>query len=165
MRGTSRAFVAVVALSVAAGSHSLPAIQQGASPILLHPPDLKWTDVAVLPPGAKMALLQGDPSQPGVFTMRVQLPAGYRIPPHWHSMDEHLVILSGALYVGMGDKFEAARSRVLRVGGFGSMPAKMHHYAFTKSVTVFQLYGMGPFDIVYVNPADDPRTKGPLPGR
>jgi hypothetical protein len=111
-----------------------------------------------LPPGSKTTILSGDPGQPGPFTLRAQLPAGYRIPAHWHSTEENLTVLSGLLGMGMGDKFDEAGLRELKVGGFAHMAPNTRHFLLSKAETVIQVHGMGPFSITYVNPADDPRN-------
>ena len=112
-----------------------------------------------LPAGAQIGVLEGDPGQKGAITLRLQFPANYTLPPHWHSMTERVTVLSGALHVGMGDTLDRQRSQALQPGGFVSLPAKMHHYAWTATPTVVQITLEGPFDIFYVNPADDPQRK------
>jgi hypothetical protein len=112
-----------------------------------------------LPAGAQMSVLEGDPGQKGAITLRLQFPANYTVPPHWHSMTEGVTVLSGALHVGMGETLDRQRSQALQPGGFVSLPAKMHHYAWTATPTVIQIALEGPFDITYVNPADDPQRK------
>jgi mannose-6-phosphate isomerase-like protein (cupin superfamily) len=114
---------------------------------------------AGLPPGAKAAVMAGNPGAEGPFTLRAWLPAGYKVMPHWHGNDEHVTVISGTLSVGMGDSFDKAKATALKAGGFVSMPAKMHHWAATDGDTVIQIQSMGPFSITYVNPADDPRPK------
>jgi len=113
----------------------------------------------VLPKGAKVAVLAGDPFKPGQYVLRLMAPADYRIPPHWHSQTENLTIVSGTLYIGMGDKMDAKSARALKAGGYHYLPAKMHHYAFSKVPTVIQIAGEGPFDINYLDPKDDPSAK------
>ena len=121
--------------------------------------DLKWGDAPPgLPKGGKIAVLSGDPGKPGPFVIRLMAPAGYNIPPHWHSQIENLTIISGALYLGMGDNMDHIQANALNAGGFHYLPAKAHHYAFSKAPTVVQIHGQGPFDIAYVNPQDDPRN-------
>ena len=127
--------------------------------IMLTTNDLKWTEPASLPPGAKLAVLEGDPNAPGPFTMRVKLPANYKIPAHWHPVDEHVTVLSGTFNMGMGDKLDEKTSQELPRGSFVVMPAKTHHFAWTKAETIVQLHGIGPWGINYINPADDPRLK------
>jgi len=112
-----------------------------------------------LPPGAEISVLEGNPAAKGPITLRLRLPANYNIPAHWHSMTERVTVLSGALQVGMGDKLDRKASQPLEPGGFVSLPAKMHHFAWTAVPTVIQISLEGPFDIVYINPSDDPQKK------
>lgn len=121
--------------------------------------DMKWGDAPPsMPKGGKMAVLYGDPSKDGAFSLRAKLPAGYMVPPHFHTKDENLTVLSGALYIGMSDAVDKKTAHALKAGGFHHLPGKAHHYAFTKAPTVLQISGDGPFDINYVNAADDPRN-------
>jgi hypothetical protein len=122
--------------------------------------DMKWEEAPpALPKGGKMAVLFGDPSKEGTFSIRAKLPAGYMVPPHFHTKAENLTVLSGALYIGMSDAVDKKTAHALKAGGFHHLPGKVHHYAFTKAPTVLQISGDGPFDINYLNAADDPRTK------
>jgi quercetin dioxygenase-like cupin family protein len=126
---------------------------------VLTPQELKWGGApAVLPPGAKVAVLEGDPGKPGPFVMRVRLPDGYRIPPHTHPQPERITVISGTFHVGMGDKFDAAKGKAMPAGTFGTWPAGMKHYVWAKGETVIQLHGTGPWTLTYVNPQDDPRN-------
>jgi quercetin dioxygenase-like cupin family protein len=122
--------------------------------------DVKWEEAPpVLPPGAKMAVLQGNPGEKGLFTIRVMLPANYKIPAHSHPTDEHVVVLSGALSMGMGDKLDPSAGKALRSGGFALVPARKNHFAYTTTEpTMIVVYGMGPFEFIYANPAEDPRN-------
>lgn len=123
----------------------------------LNSSDLKWGPAPpVLPKGAKVAVLNGNPFKAGQYTIRLSAPASYKIPPHWHSQTENLTIISGALYIGMGDKPDAKNAHELKAGGYHYLPAKAHHYAFTKTPTVVQISGEGPFDINYLDPKDNP---------
>ena len=127
----------------------------------MNPADIKWGDAPPsLPKGAKIAVLSGDPGKSGPYVARIMVPAGYKIPPHWHSQTENLTILKGTLYLGDGDKLDTAHGHAVKVGGFHYLPANAHHYAYTKSATVLQIHGDGPLDINYVNPADDPQKMG-----
>jgi quercetin dioxygenase-like cupin family protein len=128
--------------------------------VMVTPGDLKWTDgPPSLAAGSKAAVIEGDPKNPGLFTMRLKLPANYKIPPHWHPADEHVTVISGTFNMGLGDTFDESKGNALPVGSFAVMPAKANHFAFTKDETVIQLHGMGPWSITYVNPKDDPRMK------
>ena len=112
-----------------------------------------------LPPGAEISVLEGNPSEKGPVTLRLRFPAGYNIPAHWHSMTERVTVLSGALHVGMGDTLDRQASQTLDPGGFVSLPAAMHHFAWTVAPTVVQISLEGPFDIFYINPSDDPQKR------
>ena len=124
---------------------------------LLAPSKLTWSPAPLpLPPGAKFAVLSGDPSKAEPFTVRLQMPAGYAVAPHWHPTDEHVTVLAGTFALGMGDTLDKAAATELPVGGYALLPAKMHHYAFAKTAATVQVHAIGPFVINYVNPADDP---------
>lgn len=121
---------------------------------------VKWMDAPpTLPKGAKLAVISGDPANPELFTVRVQFPAGARVPPHWHPNDEHVTVLSGTLAVGMGDAWDDKAMTDLSAGGYIVTSATMRHYALAKQATTIQVSGMGPFVTNYVNPADDPSKK------
>jgi quercetin dioxygenase-like cupin family protein len=117
---------------------------------------------AVFPAGAEMAVLQGDPNVAGaIFTVRLRFPNGYVLPPHTHPTDEHVTVISGRFLVGLGDTFDKnALLPPLRAGGFITAPANAGHFATVKGRTVVQVHAIGPFQLTYVNPADDPRTHG-----
>jgi mannose-6-phosphate isomerase-like protein (cupin superfamily) len=119
--------------------------------------DLNWGPApAVLPSGAKLAVLEGNPMQSGPYTMRLQMPAGYKIPPHHHHAREHVTVISGELLVGMGDNFDESKMSSFSPGAFAYLDPAVHHYAMAKSDTVIQLHGQGPWQIIYINPADNP---------
>jgi hypothetical protein len=119
-----------------------------------------WGDgPAALPPGAKLAVLSGDPGAAGPFTLRAKLPDGYRVPPHWHPTDENVTVLSGVLAMGAGDTLDALHE--LKAGDFAHMPANLRHVAVARGETVIQVHGTGPFAVNYVNAADDPRNAAP----
>jgi len=130
------------------------------NPRLYLPDEIKWQEgPPSIPPGAKMALLDGDPAKEGPFVARFKLPPGYKVAPHIHPQPERLTVISGTLHFGMGDKFNVKLDRPMPAGSFGTWPAGMKHFAWTESETVIQIHGSGPWKIEYVNPADDPRNK------
>jgi quercetin dioxygenase-like cupin family protein len=144
---------------------SAPALARDANKkeaVTVNPGDIKWGDAPPdLPRGAQLAVLHGDPSKKAVFTVRLKMPAGYKIPPHWHTNDEQLTILSGTFLLHMGDTQDAP-TQELGPGAYHFLPGKMHHAAEAKGDTVLQLDGMGPFDIHYLNPADNPSKSASL---
>jgi len=128
-----------------------------AKPTILTPGDLKWGDPPpVFSAGAKFSVLEGDPGKTGLYTVRLQMPDGYKIMPHWHPKDEKVTVISGEFHAGMGDKLQDEGSVSLPAGSYVNLPAHMHHFAWAKGETTVQVHGMGPFQITYVNPADDP---------
>ena len=121
---------------------------------------VKWGDVPpFLPKGAKLAVLVGDPSKPEPFTVRLQMPDGYKIAPHTHPTDEHVTVLSGTFRAAMGEKWDDKALGDFGPGSYANMAASMPHYAAAKGATVVQVHGVGPFIVNYVNPADDPSKK------
>ena len=110
-----------------------------------------------LPPGAQAAVLVGNPGQAGVFTLRLKMPAGYRVPRHWHPTDEAVTLLEGDLTLSMGAA-DMANDEALSPGDFVNLPAKMHHMASSKGGAVVQIQSTGPFEINYIDPKDDPRN-------
>ncbi|HYM29251.1 MAG TPA: cupin domain-containing protein [Steroidobacteraceae bacterium] len=118
---------------------------------------VKWgAPPPILPPGATFAVIDGDPAGKGLVTVRLKMPAGYKIPPHWHPTDEHVTVLTGSLGIGMGDTLDPAHGQTLKAGGYAVAPATMHHYAWTTTGATIQVHLEGPFALTYVNPADDP---------
>jgi hypothetical protein len=108
------------------------------------------------PAGAELAVVQGDPGGDGFYVVRARLPAGYRIMPHWHPGAENVTVISGKLHVAAGDAFDDKAGDLLEAGGYVSLPALMHHYAWAESATEIQIHGVGPLAIFYVDPKDDP---------
>jgi len=132
--------------------------------VYMNASDIKWADAPpTLPKGAKIAVLSGDPGKPGIWTGRLKMPAGYKIAPHYHSTDEDLTVISGTFHLAEGDKLETKHAHAIKTGGFHHLPAKTHHYAYAKEATVVQITAMGPFDIVYLDPKDDPSKAAAAP--
>ena len=122
--------------------------------------DLKWGAAPpVLPKGAQIAVISGDPAKDGAYVLRLKMPKGYQVPAHNHPTTESVTVISGNFHIGMGDKLDTKKGIELMAGGFAEAPAKMNHYAWTAAPTVVQVHGQGPFAITYVNPADDPSKK------
>ena len=151
--------------SVALSQTPQPASEKKATETPAHqmgfyaPTDVAWKDgPGSLPPGAKFAVLEGDPGKDGPFVMRIWMPDGFKIQPHWHPKVERITVISGTFNLGMGDKFEQSGTRAMPAGTYGFWADGMRHFAWTKGETVLQLHGIGPWTITYVNPADDPRA-------
>ncbi len=165
-----RRTIALAALAlVPAGlvAQAPPAQAPSSHVIVAHAPTLAWAPgPPSLPPGAEFVLLEGNPAEAVPLTFRLRFPANYRIPAHWHSVIEHVTVLSGTLNVGMGEQATYTGGTALNAGSFAAMPAKMVHSAWAgpEGVT-FQLHSVGPWSITYVKAADDPRTPKPAGNR
>ena len=124
---------------------------------LVVPSDMHWGDApAVFQPGAKMAVLQGNPGAAGPYTVRLKMPDGNRIMPHSHPTTQNVTVISGTFHLGMGAKFDDTAGAEMPAGSFGFLGPRMKHFAWTTGETEVQVHGMGPFKLVYVNPADNP---------
>jgi quercetin dioxygenase-like cupin family protein len=130
--------------------------------VMSSPADLKWGDPPpVFQKGASFTVVSGDPGKAGLYVIRLKMPAGYKIAPHWHPTDEHVTVVSGTFAVGMGEKFDEAAMKQLPAAGYALLPAEMRHFAMAKTEATVQVHGMGPFALTYVNPADDPSKAAP----
>jgi quercetin dioxygenase-like cupin family protein len=111
----------------------------------------------IFPPGAQFAVVQGDPSVAGaIFTVRLRFPNGYILPPHRHPTDEHVTILRGTFLVGIGEDFSTSALVALKEDGFITAPANTAHFASARGITEVQVHAIGPFQLTYVHPEDDP---------
>ena len=161
------ALLAATSLTIGQASQggSASTSAQGAH-VMVTPDQVKWgPGPPSLPPGAQLAVLEGDPSKAGSsFAIRVKFSDGYRVPPHWHPTDERVLVLAGTLGVGLGEKFDPAVGHELPAGSYVVMPQGVRHFAWAKGETVIQVSGTGPFEVNYVNAADDPRKAATKPG-
>lgn len=131
------------------------------TPLVRSAKEVNWSaPPPAFPPGAKFAVIAGDPATTGLVTVRFEMPAGYKIPPHFHPTDEHVTVLKGSFSLGMGDVIDKAHALTLSPGGYAVAMANMHHYAYTTTGATIQVHMQGPFAIIYVNPADDSSKKG-----
>jgi len=120
---------------------------------------LHWQVPPVLPPGALIAVVSGDPTGPGESTLALSMPDGYRIPPHFHPGYEHVEVKEGTLLVGMGDRLDPKQTRPLAAGDSATAPAGMHHFSIAKSRTVLLVTFDGPYTITYPRASDAPQPR------
>ena len=158
------AIVAALTVVLAAGaSAQKPKGTTGAmktAPVMFMPSEATWSPApAGLPEGGEVTVLEGDPSQPGPFTLQLRLPDGYKVAPHWHPTDERQTLVKGTLMMGMGDKWVESEMKELTPGAFVMLPKHNSHYVQAKGEAILQVQATGPFDLTYVNPSDDPRKK------
>jgi quercetin dioxygenase-like cupin family protein len=160
MTHLTRSIAVALALGTAAivGASS-PLVAGDAHHTVVHADTIQWGAAPPsLPPGALASALLGSPAKEGPFVLRLKLPKGFVIPPHRHSKDEFVTVISGSFHLTAGEKVDRT-AKGLKTSGFVHLPAGMPHFAFTTEETVVQINGTGPFDVVYIDPNDDPRKK------
>jgi quercetin dioxygenase-like cupin family protein len=151
--------VAAVLGTAAAIAEITPLAAHDPHHTVVHADEIKWGAApASLPPGAQAAALLGSPAKEGPFVLRLKLPKGFVIAPHRHTKDEFVTVISGSFHVTAGEQVDRS-AKGLKSSGFIHLPAGMPHFAFTSEETVVQINGTGPFDVVYIDPKDDPRKK------
>lgn len=155
--------LALFAVVPAAPAQEMAAGHEGhetASHIAIAPEDLEWMPAPpLLPPGAQVAILEGDPTKAGPFTTRLRLPAGYRIPAHTHPVDARITVLSGRMGGAIGSTWDDAALRIVGPGGYLVIPAGAPHFETALEESIVQLNATGPWATTYVDPADDPRSQ------
>jgi quercetin dioxygenase-like cupin family protein len=155
-----RSLLGVLTCSFLTLFFSQPPAAQAVEHVMQTLTEVQWGDAPpMLPAGAKIAVLSGNPGGDGLYTVRLKFPAHYRIPAHSHPKDEHVTVLKGTVFMGMGDKLEPKAGKPLPVGSFAITPAGVNHYAYTEDEAIILLHGIGPVDFKYVNPSDDPSNK------
>jgi quercetin dioxygenase-like cupin family protein len=146
--------VAVAGVVSTAPAHTMEGVN------MVLPEEIKWEPApAMLPPGAEAAVLFGDPSEEGLFVLRLKFPAGYSVAPHTHPVDEVVTVISGTFYKGMGETADPRKAQPLPAGSFFALPPGTAHYVFMEEETVIQISTEGPWGLTYINPKDDPRQK------
>ena len=159
MKITRRSAVQLASLALGL-TVSVPSAYAQAPHVLVPADKVQWSSAPpALPAGAQISVLEGNPAEKGPVTLRLKFPANFVIAPHWHTTDEIITVLAGTLHAGMGDQLDREKSLAFPTGAFVVMPAKHHHFAWTQEETIVEIHANNPFDIVYVNPADDPRKR------
>ncbi len=149
MRSIARIPVRVVIMAL----FIVPAVaQQPASGVrVIRPNDLTWRTVPRYPPGYERAVLEGNMESNGPHTYRVRIPPHFRAKPHTHPSDEHVTVLKGTWYLGLGKSFDEERMQAFETGSFVIIPAGVSHYVMTgRDETIIQAHGVGPVGITYV---------------
>lgn len=163
MRALVPALLGTLALAACANQPPAQTAAPPAAPVvsvLVTPREVKWAPAPpMVPPGAQLAVLSGDPGKPASFVARLKMPKGYVIPPHRHPDSEVVTVISGTLRVGQGEVMDRAKAQLVGAGSLMVLSAITPHYALIETETVLQISSTGPFDVIYVNPADDPRNK------
>jgi quercetin dioxygenase-like cupin family protein len=160
MKYTTTSIALALSLGAAAILGATAPLQAAETHHTVVPGDaVKWGPAPpTLPPGAQAAILHGHPGKPGPFVLRLKFPAGYVVPPHRHTKDELVTVISGQFVVTAGEKVDRS-ARSLPPASFIHLPAGMAHFAMAAGEAVVQINGTGPFDITYIDPKDDPRKQ------
>ena len=112
----------------------------------------------ILIPGSLLAVVSGNPAEPGRSVIQIYMPDGYRMPPHLHPTDEHVKVLSGALLIGVGKKLDAKRTMKLVPGDSGTAPTGAAHYSIASGPTILEVSFEGPYTVTYLNAYEAPRS-------
>ena len=147
------AALAMLAAPLCAQTKASAAKQAGTAKLKWGPPP------PVFAPGAKFAVVSGDPGKPGPYVVQLAMPNLYQIAPHFHPTAENVLVKSGLFGYGMGDTLRKSYMKALKAGEKTTFAPNMHHFAMARGETVVEVSGTGPFKLTYVNPADDPSKK------
>jgi ChrR Cupin-like domain len=142
-------FILTIVVLAAASYPPYSAFGETSGFVAVTPGDLTWGDYPERP-GLKIAVIEGDLKAAGPFTVRLKFPANAKLQPHWHGITEHVTVISGMFYLGLGDQFDEARAKALPPGSAVVNPAGTHHFAFTKEEVVIQVHGIGPWTMTPV---------------
>jgi quercetin dioxygenase-like cupin family protein len=128
--------------------------------------DVQWTTFPAYPPTVRMAILVGDPTKPGPYTIRVRVPGGVKMMPHKHPEDRTYTVLSGVFYIGLGEEFDESKLTAYAPGSIVVLPGNQPHFHFAKSGEYMsQITAIGPLGMDYVDHINDPRLSGSLARR
>jgi hypothetical protein len=129
------------------------------------PEDVDWQPFAAFPPSARLAILVGQPSEPGQYTIRVKVPGGVKLMPHRHREDRTYTVISGIFYIGLGDEFDASKLHAYPPGSVIVLPGNTSHFHWAQSGEyITQVTAIGPLGLEYIDENDDPRAR-PLRGQ
>jgi hypothetical protein len=155
---SSKQVIGLILSVILLGSPIAQAQDQSPAYARVVPADLKWSPLPSMPKGAQIAVLHGSPAKPGLFTIYVKLPANFKLPVHSHPDERVRTIISGTYYSAIGDKVDSSKLMAFPPGTFSHVPPKVWQFAETKNEeVVFQITGIGPTGIDYLNATDDPR--------
>ena len=123
------------------------------------PEDIEWKPFPAFPPPARLAVVVGDPTEPGPYVIRVKLPAGVKLMPHVHPEDRVYTVISGVFYIGLGEHFDSEKLEAYPPGSVIVLPGGTPHFHWARSGDyVTQVTAIGPLGLECVDPGDDPRN-------
>lgn len=120
--------------------------------------NIEWKPFSAFPPAVRLAVIVGDPLEPGPYTIRVRVPHGVKLMPHKHPEDRVYTVMSGVFYIGLGDQFDADKLEAYPAGTVIVLPGNTSHFHWAKSGEyVTQVTAIGPLGLEYISAKDDPR--------
>jgi hypothetical protein len=139
-----------------------PAHQPGQSVFRsVLPDDIEWKPYPGYPPSVHSAVVVGEPSKPGPYTIRVKVPSGVKLMPHRHPEDRVYTVISGVFYIGLGEQFDADKLQAYPPAAAIVLPGGTWHFHQAKSGEyVSQVTAIGPLGLEFRNPKDDTRNQG-----
>jgi len=124
------------------------------------PEDIDWKPFAAFPPSVRLAVIVGQPSQPGLYVIRVKVPHGVMLMPHKHPEDRVYTVMSGIFYIGLGEQFDGEKVQAFPAGSVIVLRGDSDHFHWAKSGEyVTQVTAIGPLGLEYEDAHDDPRSK------
>ncbi len=125
----------------------------------IRPEDVQWITFPAYPPAVRLAIVVGDPTKPGPYTIRVKVPGGNKFMPHKHPEDRVYTVLSGVFYIGLGEQFDESKLTAYAPGSIVVLPGNQPHFHWAKSGEyITQITAIGPLGLDYIDPDNDPRT-------
>jgi hypothetical protein len=151
MPARTRSVIAIVTLAMVASQPQSPTAQ--VRPVVVP--------LDSMPAGQWVEKVWGDPQKAGeVFAIRIHNDAGYIVVPHVHPTDEHIVVVQGTWWFGMGRRFDEAALQAVALGAFAMGPKNMPHFAWSKTETTIHVYGVGPFGSTLIDPVYELTSEG-----
>ena len=124
--------------------------------------EMDWKPFAAFPPSVRLAVVVGQPAEPGPYTIRVSVPHGVKLMPHRHPEDRVYTVISGIFYIGLGDQFNPDKLQAYPPGSVVVLPGNTSHFHWAKSSEyVTQVTAIGPLGLEYISAKDDPRNNNP----
>ena len=121
--------------------------------------DIVWKPFPAFPSAARLAVLVGNPTEPGPYLIRVKLPSGTKMLPHSHPEDRIYTVISGVFYIGLGEEFDESKLIANAPGSVLVLPGGQPHFHWAQSGEyVTQVSAIGPLGLAYIDPLNDPRN-------
>lgn len=121
--------------------------------------ELKWQFMPGIPRPIEVAVVSGDPSQPGPYVIRYRMPSGMRLAPHSFPDQRELTVVKGIYWIVPGENYNWRDMTEYPAGSVIVREAGKPYFTWARTAVVLEEKGTGPSEIQYVHPEDDPRNK------